>query len=99
MLQYCVTFSGHVLGVQNTDLFIFELSVRLVVVWVFTIQIYLSLHVILADFVCHVYHIVAFSVHAVGYSRNASCALNLISTLYYSQGIDTSTGGLLPPGY
>jgi len=40
---------------------------------------------------------VAFSVHDAGYSRNASCALNLISTFYYSQGVDTSTGGLLAP--
>ena len=51
----------------------------------------------MADFVCHVYHIVAFSVHDVDYSRNTSCALNLISTFYYSQGIDTFTGGLVAP--
>jgi hypothetical protein len=35
------------LGVHNTDLFILALSVRLVLVWVFTIQIYLSWHFLL----------------------------------------------------
>jgi hypothetical protein len=35
------------LGVHNTDVFILALSVRLVLVWVFTIQIYLSWHFLL----------------------------------------------------
>ena len=35
-----------------------------------------------------------------GYSRNASCALNSISTFYYYDCVDTSTGELLiPRGY
>ena len=29
------------------------------------------------------------------YSRNASCALNLIATFYYCHWVDTSAGGLL----
>ena len=39
---FCYTYIG--LGVHNTDLFIFALSVMLTLVWVFTIQIYLSWH-------------------------------------------------------
>ena len=35
------------LGIHNTDLFILALSVMLVLVWVFTIQIYLSWHLLL----------------------------------------------------
>jgi len=30
-------------------------------------------------------------------TRNASCALNLISTFYYYHWVDTSAGGLLVP--
>ena len=32
-----------------------------------------------------------------GYSRNALCAVNLISTFYYYHWVDTSAGGLLVP--
>ena len=32
-----------------------------------------------------------------GYSRNALCALNMISTLYYYHRVDTSAGGLIVP--
>ena len=46
-LQYCVIFPGHGLGVHNTDLFTLALSVMLVLVCVFTIQIYLSCHFLL----------------------------------------------------
>ena len=35
------------------------------------------------------------SVSDEGYSRNALCALNLISTFYYYHWVDTSAGGLL----
>jgi hypothetical protein len=42
---FCYACVG--LGVHNTDLFILALSVRLVLVWVFTIQIYLSWHFML----------------------------------------------------
>jgi hypothetical protein len=37
------------------------------------------------------------SVHDDGYSRNASCALNWISTFYCYHWVDTSPGGLLVP--
>ena len=37
---FCYTYIG--LGVHNTDLFISALSVMLTLVWVFTLQIYLS---------------------------------------------------------
>jgi hypothetical protein len=42
---FCYACVG--LCVHNTDLFILALSVRLVLVWVFTIQIYLSWHFLL----------------------------------------------------
>jgi uncharacterized membrane protein len=38
---FCYAYIG--LGVHNTDLFTLALSVMLTLVWVFTIQIYLSL--------------------------------------------------------
>ena len=42
---FCYAYIG--LGVHNTDLFILALSVMLVLVWVFTIQIYLPWHFLL----------------------------------------------------
>ena len=38
-----------------------------------------------------------FEVPDEGYSRNAVCALNVISTFYYYHWVDTSAGELLVP--
>ena len=42
-------------------------------------------------------NMLALSVPDKGYSRNVSCALNLISTFYYNRWADTSAGRLLVP--
>jgi hypothetical protein len=47
LCQSSLKHFGDLVGVHNTDLFIMALSVKLVLVWVFTMQIYLSWHFLL----------------------------------------------------